>query len=149
MHANPNLSVLSHCTTWDRWDCTRDSYVHTLCMQILSVRPIPLYHMGWMGCTGDSLIHTHYACKSSLSILSHCTIWGGWDCTRDSYIHTLCMQILSVRPIPLCHMGLVGLYQGFIRTHTVHANPFCPSYPTVPHEMSRSKSMANTWRQNS
>ena len=98
------LSVLSHCTTWDRWDCTRDSYVHRLGMQILSVRPIPLYHMGWMGCTGDSLIHTHYACKSSLSILSHCTTWDGWDCTRDSYVHTLCMQILSVHPIPLYHM---------------------------------------------
>ena len=127
------LSVLSHCTTWDGWDCTRDSYIHKLGMQILSVIPIPLYHMGWVGLyqgfihtqTGHANpichsyptvphgiggtvpgIHTYtnWACKSSLSILSHCTTWDGWNCTRDSYIHRLGMQILSVHPIPLYHM---------------------------------------------
>ena len=165
------LSVLSLCTTWDVWDCTRASYIQTLGMQILSVRPIPLYHMGWVGLY-QGFIHTHtvqanpicpsyptvphgmgrtvpgihiytdWACKSYMSVLSHCTAWDGRDCTRDSYIHRLGMQILSVCPIPLYHMGI----------HTyLHCayNPICPSSPTVPHEMSRSKSMPNTWRQNS
>ena len=143
---------------------TKDLHIHRLGMQILSVHPIPLYHMGWVGLyqgfihtqTGHANtigppyptvphgiggtvpgIHTYtdWACKSYLSVLSLYTTWDVWDCTRASYIQTLGMQILSVCPIPLYHMGWVGLYQGFMRTQTGHANPICPSYPTVPHGM--------------
>ena len=75
-HANPNLSVLSHCTTWDRWDCTKD-------------------------------LHVQCAYKSYMSILSHCTTW-----------HTLCMTDSQ------CTMRInssslhQGLYQLFLHRTT-------------------------------
>ena len=128
------VSVPSHCPTWDGWDCPRDSHrppcptcpsrpivPHGTGGTVLGIPMCPVIH-GLSYVSVPSHCHTRDGgtvlgipmCPvihglSHVSVPSHCPTWDRRDSPRDSHVSRHTWLVLCVRPVPLSHMGQEGL----------------------------------------